>query len=248
MFKQTLDPDIRKHSLMLSPTRTHPELSAWAAIAVFSGMLTTLAALAHLTPAVVARSTTLFSAIGWAGGWGIAVVVVTLLSWVIARKTGVGVRDGYGIVPRWSLSPRRLVQIDYGLEAAIVGALALGVYLVVDGVVLATSESPLLEGPLLVVLLTQVITAALCELVLLGVLAALMKTSRLTSWVFLLVSAAGRVVIVEPGWPGLFTAVVGGTVVGVLYLRTRRLTPIIVGHALATIAITLAGVWIVSLI
>ena len=218
-----------------------------AAIAVFSGMLTALAVLAHLAPTVAALSTTLLTAIGWTGGWGCAAMVVALLSWAVARKTGVGVRDGYGIVPRWSLSCRRLVQLDYGLQAAIVGALALGVYLVVRGVVLATSESPLLEGPLLVVLLTQVTTAVLCELVLLGVLAALMKTPRSTSWDFLLVSAVGRAVIVEPGWPGLVTAVVGGAVVGVLYLRTRRLTPIIVGHVIAGLTITLVGAWIVSL-
>ena len=233
---------------MLSSTHVHRprELGPFQVVGVFAGMLVILHGLTLTSPLVVARSTSPLAILIWAGGWAMVALTVTLLSWWVARATGVGVRDGYGIVPRWARSHRRLVQTENDLDAALLGAGALSVYLIVHSIVLIAG--PTASGWLPVVVFTKATIAVVAELVLLGVLATLLTTSRLTPRDFVLISAGSRVVIAEPHWPALLASAAGGAAIALLYLHSRRLTPIIVGHTAATVAVTLTGAWVCSLL
>ncbi|MFE7462446.1 hypothetical protein ACWFMI_24655 [Nocardiopsis terrae] len=232
---------------MLSSTHAHRprELGPFPAFGVFAGMIVALFVLTLATPTVVAHSTTWTAALVWASPWASIVLVLALLSWWVARHTGVGVRDGYGIVPRWARSHRHLVRIEHALDAAIVGGIALAVYLLVYCVTWATSSEP--QEWLPVVLFTQTSTAIISELVLLGVLGALLASTRMTGQHFVLLSMVSRIMIAEPHWPAIVAAGVSGVVIAALYLGFRRLTPIIVGHTIATTVVTLTGAWVSSL-
>ena len=106
---------------------------------------------------------------------------------------------------------------------------------------------PAAGGWLPVVLFTQTTTAIISELLLLGVLSALLATTRMSAQTFVLLSMGGRVVIAEPHWPALVAAGVSGVLIAALYLGFRRLTPILVGHVAATTVVTLTGAWVSSL-
>ncbi|GAA1463342.1 hypothetical protein NE857_26245 [Nocardiopsis exhalans] len=234
---------------MLTTTHTprHRELGPFPVFAVFAGMIVTLFILIQATPTVLAHSTTWSTALLWVGPWAIIVLMLALLSWWVAHRTGVGVRDGYGIVPRWVRSPRHLVRTEHALDAAILGGLALAVYLILYAFIWLTGPGPAAGGWLPVVLFTQTATAIISELVLLGALAALLTTTRMSTQTFVLISMGGRIVIAEPHWPAIVAAGVSGLLIAALYVGFRRLTPILVGHVAATTVVALTGTWVSSL-
>ncbi|GAA1119752.1 hypothetical protein [Nocardiopsis metallicus] len=215
--------------------------------AVFAGMVMALFALTLATPTVLAHSTTWPTALLWAGPWATIVLMLALLSWWVARRTGVGVRDGYGIVPRWVRSPRHLVRTEHALDAAILGGLALAVYLILYAFIWLAGPGPAAGGWLPVVLFTQTATAIISELVLLGTLAALLTTTQMSTQTFVLISMGGRIVIAEPHLTAIVATGVSGLLIAALYVGFRRLTPILVGHVTATTVVALTGTWVSSL-
>lgn len=230
---------------MSAATERSP-LTGWQTFGLYSVMVMVLSALTLTTPTVIAHATTPLTALAWAGPWAGIVVVLALLTWWVARHTGTGVRDGYGIAPRWTCSHRRLVRTEHALDAAILGALALAVFLGVHGFSWVMGPAP--EGWWPTVVFTQTATAVVSDLVLLGALTTVVTTLNMSGQTFVLVSMAGRIVIAEPHWPALIAAGVGGAAIAVLYLRFRRLTPILIGHTTAIVALTLADAWVSSLV
>ncbi|MGW5877780.1 CPBP family glutamic-type intramembrane protease [Nocardiopsis terrae] len=225
------------------PTATDRRpLTGWHLFGLYFAMITALSALTLTTPTVIAHSTTLPTALAWTGPWAGIVLVLASLTWWVARRTGAGVRDGYGIAPRWACSHRRLVRTEHALDAAIIGGLALSLYLAAYGFIWVMGPTP--QGRWPVVLFTQTTTAIISELVVLGVLATFLTTTRMSGQTFVLASMASRIVIAAPHWPALVAAGLGGAAVAALYLNTRRLTPIIIGHTTATAVVTLTGAWV----
>lgn len=230
---------------MSAATERSP-LTGWQTFGLYFAMVMVISALTLTTPAVIANSTTVPTTLAWASPWAGIVLVLVLLTWWVARHTGTGVRDGYGIAPRWACSHRRLVRTEHALDAAILGALALAVFLGVHGFSWVMGPTP--EGWWPTVVFTQTATAVVSELVLLGALTAVVFTLNMSGQTFVLVSMASRIVIAEPHWSALVAAGVGGAAIAVLYLRFRRLTPILIGHATAIVALTLADAWVSSLL
>lgn len=226
----------------MSTTTDHPPLTGWQIFGLYFAMVTVLSTLTLTTPTVLARSTSLPSALAWTGPWASVVLLLALLTWWVARRAGVGVRDGYGIAPRWACSHRHLVRTEHALDAAIIGALALAVFVGVYSFSWVMEPAPAGWWP--AVLFTQTATAVISELILLGVLATVATALNLSGQTFVLASMASRIVIAEPHWPALVAAGVSGAVVSALYLHTRRLTPIIVAHVSAITLLTLTSAWI----
>ncbi|GAA1463189.1 hypothetical protein NE857_03360 [Nocardiopsis exhalans] len=233
---------------MLSAPIQRPPLTGWQTFGLYFAMVTTLSALTLTTPTVLARSTSLASALVWVGPWTSVVLTLVLLSWWVARRTGVGVRDGYGIAPRWARSERRLVRTEHALDTAITAGVALSVYLTVYAFTWLMNPTPTPAGGWLpVVLFTQTATAVASELVLLGVLAAVATALKWGGQTFVLVSMTSRIAIADPHWSALLASAVGGAFIAALYLHTRRLTPILIAHTTAATSLTLMGAWASSL-
>lgn len=139
------------------------------------------------------------------------------------------------------------MRLEEGLNANVTAAGFFGVFLLV--LAPGLTIGPLVgQGAITAVLTTHIVMAVFTELVLVGAVFLLVRAADLRSWDFILFSAIARLTVAEPGWASFLATVVAGVVVAVVYLRTRRLTPIIIGHATATAAVALTGAWLSSLV
>lgn len=231
-----------------TPHRDHQPWGKLRSLGLYILLLFVLAVLNTTTSDVIAHATTVLTTTLWLGGWlTLAGALVGLLYWV-ARTSGLGVRDGLGIAPRWAASSRRLVRLEDGLNANVTAAVFFGVFLLVLAPGLVTGPS-MEQGAITTVLTTHIVMAVSTELVLVGAVFLLVRAAgALRSWDYILFSAIARLTLAEPGWVSFLATVVAGVVVAVVYLRTRRLTPIIIGHATAAAAVSLTGAWISSLV
>lgn len=230
-----------------TPHRNHRPWGKLRSLGLYILLLFVLAVLNTTTSDVIAHATTVLTTTLWLSGWlTIAGTLVGLLYWV-ARTSGLGVRDGLGIAPRWAGSSRRLVRLEDGLNSNITAAVFFGVFLLVLAPGL-TSGPPMEQGAITAVLTTHIVMAMATELVLVGAVFLLVRAAGLPSWDFVLFSAIARLTLAESGWVSFLATVVAGVVVAVVYLRTRRLTPIIIAHATAAAAVSLTGAWISSLV
>lgn len=229
-----------------TPHRDHRPWGKLRSLGLYILLLFVLAVLNTTTSDVIAHATTVPSTTLWLGGWlTVAGALVGLLYWV-ARTSGLGVRDGLGIAPSWAHSSRRLERLDRGLEANIIAAVSTAAFLPVMG--LGLVAEPIEQGAITVVLTTHIVMAVATELILVGAAFLLVRAAGLSSWDCVLFSAIARLTLAESGWVPLLAAVAAGAVVAVVYLRTRRLIPIIVGHVLAAVSVALTGAWVSSLV
>jgi hypothetical protein len=232
--------------MLSTPTQRDP-LTGWQVFGLYFAMVTVLSALTLATPTVTAHSTSPSAVLVWTGPWATVVLVLALLAWWMARRTGIGLRDGYRIAPRWACSHRQLVRTEHSLDAAITAGVALSIFLTAYSFTWVMGPAHTTGGWLPLVLFTQATTAVISELVLLGVLAAAATALKWGGQTFVLASMASRIVIAAPHWSALVGAGVSGVALAALYLHTRRLTPIILAHTTAISGLTLTSTWITSL-
>lgn len=127
-------------------------------------MILALVAVAWTAPLVHPLSTVPVTVVV-AAGWGSSALGIALVSWWFAHRYGAGIQEFVALTPRWAHAhePARETRLD----AALVGAGAMAVYLLAHSVTAITS--PTSPRPEPVELGTAITTAVLSDMVLLGV-------------------------------------------------------------------------------
>lgn len=236
---------------MSRPRRRPAPISTVTAYALVAGALVVVfvppLALSALLP-----ETEPGSAWYWAGVAALTLALALATTWWVTRRLGISVRD-LGLAPTWTRQPGLLARMDFQYQGMLVFGGALALFLVPYVVTflpgMLTLDVPTdATGHHLRTLWTigpaQIAVAIATELVLLGVIVTLAEAARFPAWEVYLLSTVARTAFgATVGWELLLLVPVAvGTVW--LYLRTHRLTPILVAHVAAALAQTVVAAWV----